>query len=163
MLLSSFTLKNGILVIPMLLIFIQMGLVWTRIHHCVDYTPKKCFTSFVQSAVDARRQTDRKLITSVVAETMKLRASSYFGTQIVHCTWPALTKNLSNKKTHAAFDRKLSKKLDLVNSSLYEVEFAKAQIEYTEPITVGFFILQYFQFLTWEVWYRFYYQTWWID
>ena len=33
-------------------------------------------------------------------------------------------------------------KLDHVNSSLYEVELAKAQIEHTKPIIVGFFILQ---------------------
>ena len=54
-----------------------------------------------------------------------------------------VTKYLSDKKTHAAINSKLFKKLDHVNNSLYEVELAKAQFEHREPILVGFFILQY--------------------
>ena len=46
-------------------------------------------------------------------------------------------------KKHAAINSKLFRKLDHVNNSMYEVELAKAEIEHTEPIIVGFFILQY--------------------
>ena len=35
------------------------------------------------------------------------------------------------------------KTLDHANNSLYKVELAKTQIEHKEPVTVGFFILQY--------------------
>ena len=41
-----------------------------------------------------------------------------------------VTKYLADKKTHAAINSKLFKKLDHVNNSLYEVELAKAQIEH---------------------------------
>ena len=54
-----------------------------------------------------------------------------------------VTKYLTDKKTHAALNSNMFRKLDHVNNSLYEVELAKAQIEYKEPIFVGFFILQY--------------------
>ena len=140
MLISSFTLQIGTLITP--LHYLQLGLVCTKKHCFFEYTPKKSFNSFVQSAVDARRQGDENPNSSVVAETMKLLADSSYGHQIMDRSRHAVTKYLSDKKTHAAINSKLFKKLDHVNNSLYEVELAKTQIELKEPIIVGFFILQ---------------------
>ena len=89
-LISSFTLQNGTVFAPLLLFYLQLGLVCTKIHRFVEYTPKKCFNRFVQSAVDARRQRDENPTSSVVAETMKLLANSSYCYQIVdreptHC------------------------------------------------------------------------------
>ena len=123
--------------------YLQLGLVCRRIHRFVEYTPKKCFNSCVQSAVDARRQGDENRNSSVVAETMKLLANSSYGYQIMDRSRHTVMKYLTDKKTHAAFNSKQFKKLDQVNNSLYEVELAKAQIEHKEPIIVGIFILQY--------------------
>ena len=156
MLISSFTLQNGTLFTPLLLFYLQLGLVCTKIHRFVEYTPKKCFNSFVQSAVDARRQGDENPNSSVVAETMKLLANSSYGYQIMDRSRHTVTKYLSDEKTHAAINSKLFKKLDHVNYSLYEVELAKAQIEHKEPIIVGFFILQYAKMRMLELYYNFF-------
>ena len=67
-----------------------------------------------------------------------------------------VTKYLTDKKLHAAIKSELLKKLDHVNNSLYEVELAKAQIEHTEPIIVGFFILQYAKLRMLELYYNFF-------
>ena len=155
-LISSFTLQNGKLITPLLLFYLQLGLVCSKIHRFVEYTPKKCFNSFVQSAVDARRQGDENSNSSVVAETMKLLANSSYGYQIMDRSRHTVTKYLADKKTHAAINSKLFKKLDPVNNSLYEVEFAKAQIEHKEPIIVGFFILQYAKLRMLELYYNFF-------
>ena len=96
----------------------------------------------MQSAVDARRKGDKNPNSSVVAEAMKLLANSSYDYQIMDRSRHTVTKYLSDEKTHAAINSKLFKKLDHVNTSLYEVELAKAQIEHKEPIFVGFFILQ---------------------
>ena len=143
MLISSFTIQNGTLITPLLLFYLQLGLVCTKIYRFVEYTPKKCFNSFVQSAVDAGRQGDENPKSSVVAETMKLLANSSYGYQIMARSRHTVTKYLSDEKTHAAINSKLFKKLDHVNNSLYEVELANAHIEHTELIIVDFFILQY--------------------
>ena len=79
MLISSFTLQNGTLITPLLLLYLQLGLVVKKIHRFVEYTQKECFNSFVQSSVDARRQGDETPDSSVVAETMKLLANSSYG------------------------------------------------------------------------------------
>ena len=143
MLISSFALQNGTLITPLLLFYVKLGPVCTKIHLFDEYTPKKCFNSFMQSAVDARRQGDENPNSSVVAETMKLLANSSYGYQIMDGNRHTVTKCLSDEKTHAAINSRLFKKLDHVNNSLCEVELAKAQIEHKEAIIVGFFSLQY--------------------
>ena len=97
MLISSFTLQNGTLITPLLLFYLQLGLVCTKIHGFAEYTPKKCFNSFVQSAVDARRQGDENPNSSVVAETMKLLANSSYGYQIIDRSRHTVTKYLSDE------------------------------------------------------------------
>ena len=155
MLISSFTLQNGTLITPLLLFYLQLGLLVTKIYRFVEYFAKKCFNGFVQAAVDAGRQGDWNPNSSVVAETMKLLANSSYGYQIMERIWQTVTKYLTDEKTHAAIKSKLFKKLDHVNNSLYEVELAKAQIEHKQPIIVGFFILQYAKLRMLELYYNF--------
>ena len=156
MLISSFTLQNGTLITPLLLFYLQLGLVCTKTHRFVEYTPKKCFNSFVQSAVDARRQGDENPNSSVVAETMKLPANSSHGYQFMGRSRHTVMKYLKGEKAHAAINSKLFKKLHHVNNSLYEVELAKARIEHKEPIIVGFLFLQYAKLRKLELYYNFY-------
>ena len=78
--------------------------------------------------MDARRRGDENQNTSVIAETMKLLASSSYGYQIMDRSRHTLTKYISDEETHAAYNGKLFKKLDHVNNSLNEIELAKAQI-----------------------------------
>ena len=112
--------------------------------------------SFVPSAVDARSKSDENPNSSVVAETMKLLANSSYGCQIMDWSRHTVTKYLSDKKTHAAINSKLFKRLDYVNNSLYEVKDAKAQIEHRELIIVGLFILQYAKLRMLELYYKFF-------
>ena len=156
MLISSFTIQKGTLITPLLLFYLQLGLVCTKIHHFVECTPKKRFNSFVQSAMDARRQGDENPNSSVVAETMKLLAKSSYVYQIIDRSQHTLTKYLSDQKTHAAINSKLFKRLDHMKNSLYEVELAKAEIEHNEPIIVGSFILQYAKLRMLELYYNFF-------
>ena len=143
MLISGLTLQNGTPITPLLLFYLQLGRVCTKIHRFVEFTPRRCFNRFVQSAVDARRQGGQNPNSSVVAETMKFLAKSSNGYQIMDRSRHTVTKYLTDAKTHAAFNSKFFQKPDHVNNSLYEVELAKAQIEHKEPIIVGFFILEY--------------------
>ena len=143
MLTSSFTLQNATLNTPLLIFYQQLGLFCTKIHTFVEYTPKKGFDSFVQSSVDARKQSDKNPNSSVVADTMKLLDNSSYGYQIIDRSRQTVTKYLTDEKILAANNSKLFRKLDQVNNYLYGVELAKAQLEYKEPIIVAFFILQY--------------------
>ena len=77
---------------PLLLYYWNLVLECTKIHHFVQYTPKKCFNSFVKSAVNAPRQGDENPNSSVVAETKKLLANSSFGYQMKDRSRRTVTK-----------------------------------------------------------------------
>ena len=143
MLISSFTLQNGTLVTLLLLSYLQLGLFVTKLHRFVEYISKKGLNSFVQSALNARRQSDENPNSSVVVQTIKLLANSSNGYRFMDRSRHTVPKYLSDEKTQAAINSKLFKKLDHVIFSLYELEFAKAQIELTEPVIFGFLILPY--------------------
>ena len=156
MLISSFNLTNGTIITPLLLFYLRLGLVCKKIHRFVQYTPRKCFGNFVQSAVDARRQGDENPNSSVVAETMKLLANSSYGYQIMDRSRHTVTKYLNDEKTHSAINSKMFKRLNHITDQLYEVELIKSEIEHREPIIVGFFILQYAKQRMLELYYNFF-------
>ena len=92
MLKSSFTLQKGTLITPLFLVNLVLGPVVTKIHRFVEYIPRKCFNSFVQSALDAGGQNDENSNSSVIAETMKLLANSAYGYQIMDRSRHTVTK-----------------------------------------------------------------------
>ena len=116
MLISSFTLQNGTLITPLLLFYLQLGLVCSNIHHFVEYTPKKCSNRIVQAAVDARKG-DENPNSSVVAVKMKLLANTSYGYQIMDRSQHTVTKYLTDQERHAAINSNLFKKLHHVNNS----------------------------------------------
>ena len=156
MLKSSFILTNGTIITLLLLFYLQIGLVCKKIHRFVQYTPRKSFGNFVQTAVDARRQRDENPNSSVVAETLKLIAKSFYGYQVMGRSRHTVTKYLSDEKTHSAIDSKMFKRLNLKTDQLYEVEPVKTEIEHREPIIVGFSILQYAKLRMLELYYNFF-------
>ena len=143
MLIPSFHLKNGTIINPLLVYYLHLGLECTKIDQFVHFTPKKCFSSFVQSAVNARRQRYGNPNSSVVAETMKFLANSSFGYQIMDRSRHTVTKYWNDEKTHSAVNIKLFKRPNFITDQLYEVQLVKSELEQQEWIIVGFFILQY--------------------
>ena len=156
MLISSFIRTNGTIITPLLSFYLKLGLVCKKIHRFVQYTPRKCFDNFVQSAVDARRQRDENPNSRVVVETMKLLANSSYGYQIMDSSGHTVTKYLTDEKTQSAIICKMFKRLNHITDQLYKVEIVKTEIEHREPIIMGFFILQYAKLRMLELYYNFF-------
>ena len=112
---------NGTLITPLIFLYLQLGLVLTKRHRFVEYAPNKCFKSFVESALDERKQVDENPTSSVVAEIKKLLAKSSYGYHLMDRSQYTVSKNLTDKKTHAGINSNHFKKLDHVNNALYEV------------------------------------------
>ena len=130
MLISGFLLTNGTIINPLLLFYLKRSLVCIKIRWFVQYTPKKCFDIFVQSAVDARRQGDENPNSSVVDETMKLLANISYGYQIMDCSRHTVTKYLTDEKTHSAINSKIIKRPNHITDQLYEVESLLDSLSY---------------------------------
>ena len=142
MLVYSFKLQNGTFFYSSAVILSRNRSVLRKKRCFVEYTRRKSFNSFVQSAVDARSQDDENPNSSIVAETMERLANSSYAYQIIDRSRHIVMKYFSDKKTHAANNSKLFKKHDHVNISLREVELAKAETEHKKPIIVGFLNLK---------------------
>ena len=67
-----------------------------------------------------------------------------------------VTKYLSDEKTHSAINSNLFKRLNHITDQLYEVELVKSEIEYRDPIIVGFFILQCAKLRLLEIYYNYF-------
>ena len=156
MLISSYFLKNGALITPLLLLYLDLGLLCKKRCRFVEYIRVKCFHKFVQSAVNARREGDQNPNSNVVAERMKLLANSFYGYQIMDPSRHTVTKYLSDEKLNGALNTNFFKRLDHINDQLYEVDLANAEIEHREPIIVGFFILQNAKLRLLELYYNFF-------
>ena len=102
-LISSLILRNGTLITPLLLFYLQLGLVVTKIHRFVDYTPTKSFNSFLQAAVAARKKSDENPNSSVVAETMKFLANSSYGYQVMDRSRHTVTRYLTDQKKTCSY------------------------------------------------------------
>ena len=112
LLIYSFHLINGTIITLILNFYLDLGLECDRIYRFVQYSPTKCFNSFVQSAVDARRKGDENPHSSVVAETMKLLANSSYGYQIMDRSRHTITKYLNvierTRLSTASFSKNLT-------------------------------------------------------
>ena len=149
-------LKNGTIITPLLIYYLQLGLECTKNHRFVQYTREKCFNSFVQFAVNARKQGDENSNSSVVDETMKFLANSSYGYQIIDRSLRSVKKYWNDEKTHSAVNDKVLKRLNFITDQICEVEHVKSEIEHREPIIVGIFIFQYAKVRMLELHYNFF-------
>ena len=140
---SSFKLDRGPIITPLLLFYLEKGVILRDVFWFLQYTPRRCFQSFVQNVVDARRERDRNKDTIVVAETMKLIGNSSYGYQIMDRSRHTTTKYVKGPQVDKFINNRFFKTLNELPEEIYEVEMSKTPIEHKEPINVGFFILQY--------------------
>ena len=112
MLNSSFSVKNGTLITPFSLFYLDFGLVCTKLYRFVEYTPMENFNNFVQSTM---KQGDENPKSKVVTETMKLLANSSCGYQIRDRSRHTVEKYYSDEKTHVAINNKMITRLGFMN------------------------------------------------
>ena len=96
-------LENGTVVTPM---FLELGLQCTKIFRFVQYTLRKPFNNLVQSVVDARREGEENPLSRVIAETLKLLVSYFYGYQIMNRSrhtfnnYPMMKKVIMHSMNH---------------------------------------------------------------
>ena len=121
MLISSFKLENGTIIIPLLNFYLSLSLKCNKNYRFVQNSPKKCFNFFVQSVVDARRAGDEIPDPSAVAETMKWLGNSSYGYQIMDRSRHTETKYLNDEKTHKEINGKKFKRLNNVLEEILRI------------------------------------------
>lgn len=128
---------------PLLKWYLAQGLIVTKIHQVVEYTPAKCFQQFGNAVSNARREGDADPDKKIIAETNKLDGNSSYG------------KTVTNKEKHTdmvycnAFHTQqylcdpLFRKCNQLNEDTFEIEMAKKSTRLDLPLQIGCFVYQY--------------------
>ena len=122
-----------------------MGLVITKVHSFMQFTPNRAFEHLAREVADARRLADvSDDDAKVKGELFKLLGNSYYGRllmdvnkheDISYCTEKDLGKYLRSP---------LFKKADEIGETgVFEVHMGKQKVVHDLPITIPFFVYQY--------------------
>ena len=117
--------------------YLQQGLIITKFHCAIEYTPNKCFKQFADEVSDARRAGDVDDDKKLLAETMKLFGNSAYGKTITNkenfnSTTYGNEDNISKKINNPHF-----KDLELLYGQKYEVISSKREIIMDLPLQIG--------------------------
>ena len=156
MLISSFKLERGPVITPLLLFYLEKGVILKDVYWFLQYTPRRSFETFVQNVFDARRDGDQNKESTVVAETMKLIGNSSYGYQIMDRSRHTNTKYVKGSQVNKFINNRFFKTMNELPEQIYEVEMSKSRIDHKEPIIVGFFILQYAKLTMLQLKYNFF-------
>jgi hypothetical protein len=124
--------------------YMKHGLAVTKIYQAVEYSPLKCFKSFVEDVAKARRDGDKDQSMSIIADTMKLIGNSAYGSSIMNKEKHTKIKYVNDYHSAClSVNDPFFKKLTELSFNCFEVESFKKRITLDVPIQLGFFILQY--------------------
>jgi hypothetical protein len=120
------------------------GLIVTKVHQVIEYTPAKCFTKFVSDVTIARRWGDSDEDMAILADIMKLLGNSAYGSSIMN---KEKHMKISYVKDHYSASLLINdprlKKLTELADDCFEVELYKRKIKMNVPTQIGYYILQY--------------------
>ena len=156
MTISSYFQKSGLFITPLLKYYMTHGLIVENVKQFIEYDQQRCFQPFVQSVVDARRNGDTNPNSAVLAETMKLIGNSAYGRQIMDRSRHTKTVFSAENGVDRLINNKLFTNLNEISSDVYEATMMKSSVTHSEPIVLGFFILQYSKLRMLELVYNFF-------
>ena len=143
-LVGSFWAKQILLTTPLLKWYLDHGLEVTHIYQTVEYTPSKCFESFVEFTANARRAADKDPEKNkILGDSAKLLANSAYGktitnvskfTTVIYSAKKDTPKHINNPRFHKAQE---------LNHCVDECELLPAKIKWDLPNTVGFAVYCY--------------------
>ena len=142
-LIGSYFGEKILLATPLLKWYLEQGLIVTEIFQAIEFKPKTCFTELGNEVTFHRSNADSNANLAMKGELFKLLGNSYYGKCI---TDVEKHTNLSFEKEIGAA-RKVNdwkfRSLEELQGRFYEIQSAKAKIEFKLPELVGFFVYQY--------------------
>ncbi|KAL5262388.1 hypothetical protein ACHWQZ_G007942 [Mnemiopsis leidyi] len=131
-----------LIITPLLLWYIDHGLVVTRIHQLIEFKPSKCFKTFADRVSNDRRAGDRDPSMKAIADTSKLIGNSFYGYTIMNKGKHQNVQFLNETDAIRVINNPRFVSLEEFEDS-YEVTSKKRVIKYDLPVQIGFFVYQY--------------------
>ena len=123
--------------------YINEGLIVDKIHQVIEYTPVRCFRSFVSDVAQARRKGDENDDMKIHADSIKLLGNAAYGSVIMDKQKHLNVKFYrDNWTTQQAINSPTFQSISEISDDLYEITSQKPKIRLDLPIQIGFQILQ---------------------
>ena len=129
---------------PLVKWYLEHGLVISKIHRLVEFTPQKCFRSFVNMVTEARRQGDIDKSKSIIADTSKLWGNSAYGSVLMNKEkHREIIYVKGRREMQLAVNEPRFRRVTHLGDDMYEIERSKKIITFDIPNYLGFFVLNY--------------------
>ena len=139
-LVGSYHGEHILLATPLLVWYLEHGLVVSRVCQVIEYVPQTCFRIFGE-AVSADGDADPNK--SIIADTIKPLGNSAYDKTVTNKDMQRDIKYCTELVASRCINNGRFRQLDVVTDDVYEIEMAKKQIEYNLPMQIGFFVYQY--------------------
>ena len=135
---------NGILLgTPLLQWYLQKGLVVSKVHLVVQYTPEKTFEPFVQQVTAARRKGDENVDCKILSDLYKLLGNSSYGKTICNKQNFVNTKYMSHSKARKLVLHWSVQEVQDISENTVEVSCLPVSITFDLPVQIGYMVYQY--------------------
>ena len=143
MLVGSYRGNKILLATPLLRWYLDHGIEVLHLYQIIEYDPIPCFRRFGDAVSTARREGDVHSHKTIIVDTMKLLGNSGYGKTITNVDRHRDVSYCTEKAASLMVNDKRFRQLDIVVDDAYEIEMNKKTVNYTLPVHVGFFVLQY--------------------
>ena len=142
-LVGSYHGERILLATPLVVWYLEHGLVVSRVCQVIEYDPQPCFRFFGEAVSAARRDGNADPNKAIIADTMKLLGNSAYGKTVTNKDMQRDMKYCTDVVASRCINNRSFCQLDVVTDDVYEIEMAKEKFEYNLPIQIGFFVYQY--------------------
>ena len=142
-LIGSFHVTGLLLGTPLLQWYLQKGLIVTKVHLLVEYTPEKTFQPFVEQVTAARCNGDENVDCNILSDLYKLLGNSSYGKTICNKQNFVNTKYVSPLYAHRMALHWSVQQAQDISDNTVELSCLPTSIVYDLPIQIGFMVYQY--------------------
>ena len=143
LLISGLKAKEILLSTALLKWYLTHGLRIVKVHHVLEFVPKRPFREFVREITEKRKEGSRDANKAVLAQTYKLIGNSSYGSMLIDKMKYAKTSIIRGDQTaKKCVNSPLFKELNVLGEDLYELQEGYKSLSMTIPIYLGYQILQ---------------------
>ena len=128
---------------PLLKWYLEKGLVVSKVHLVVQYTPEKTFEPFVQQVTSARRKGDENVDCKILSDLYKLLGNSSYGKTICNKQNFVNTKYVSPSRARRMALHWSVQQAQDISENTVELSCLPKTINYDLPVQIGFMVYQY--------------------
>ena len=142
-LIGSFHGSGLLLGTPLLKWYLEKGLVVSKVHLLVQYTPEETFRPFVQEVTAARRKGDENVDCKILSDLYKLLGNSSYGKTICNKQNFLNTKYVSPDFASRHCLHWSVQQVHDISENTVEMSSLPTSITYDLPVQIGFMVYQY--------------------